>query len=98
MYYITAGLLAKMNSAYAGLAMEQYGYTAEQLESLNVSNYLLGNLVPVTIGNILGGILCIGLPLFYLNRDKASKEAAVLLKEEMRNDVVYGRSIADIGR
>lgn len=98
MYYITAGLLAKMNSAYAGLAMEQYGYTGEQLESLNVSNYLLGNLVPVTIGNILGGILCIGLPLFYLNRDKASKEASVLLKEEMRNDVIYGRGIADTGR
>ena len=98
MYYITAGLLAKMNSVYAGLAMEQYGYNREQLESLNVSNYLLGNLVPVTIGNILGGILCIGLPLFYLNRDKASKEATVLLKEEMRNDVIYGRGIADTGR
>ena len=98
MYYITAGLLAKLNSTYTGLAMEQYGYTGEQLESLKVSNYLLGNLVPVTIGNILGGILCIGLPLFYLNRDKTSKEATVLLKEEMRNDVIYGRGIADTGR
>lgn len=95
MYYITAGLLAKMNSTYVGLAVEQYGYTSEQLESLNVANYLLGNLVPVTIGNILGGVLCIGLPLFYLNREKAAVNATILLKEDMKNDAVYRRGIAD---
>ena len=78
--------------------MEQYGYTKEQLESLNVGNYLLGNLVPVTIGNILGGVVCIGLPLFYLNREKAADKATVLLKEDMKNDVVYRRGIADTGR
>ena len=70
MYYITAGLLAKTNSAYVELAMEQYGYTSEQLAGLNVENYVLGNLVPVTIGNILGGILFLGLPLFYSNKEK----------------------------
>lgn len=96
MYYITAGLLAKMNSTYLGLAVEQYGYTSEQLESLNVVNYLFGNLVPVTVGNILGGVLCIGLPLFYLNRDKTEKSLKV--KEEMKNDVVYRRGIANTGR
>ena len=97
MYYITAGLLAKMNSTYVGLAVEQYGYTSEQLESLNVANYLLGNLVPVTIGNILGGVLCIGLPLFYLNREKAAVNATILLKEDMKNDAVYRRGIAGTG-
>lgn len=96
MYYITAGLLAKMNLTYLGLAIEKYGYTGEQVKSLNMVNYLWGNLVPVTIGNILGGVLCIGLPLFYLNRDKLKKPVAV--KEEMKNDLIYGRSIADTGR
>lgn len=70
MYYITAGLIAKLNPAYVQLAMEQYGYTTEQLSVLNISNYLIGNLVPVTIGNILGGMVFLGLPLFYLNREK----------------------------
>lgn len=93
MYYITAGLLAKMNSTYVGLAVEQYGYTSEQLESLNVSNYLFGNLLPVTIGNIIGGVVCIALPLYYLNRDKVEQPLA--LKEELKNDVVYRRGVAD---
>ena len=31
MYYITAGLLCKLNPAYVQMAMEQYGYTADQL-------------------------------------------------------------------
>ena len=96
MYYITAGLVAKMNPTYLGLAMEKYGYTAEQMKSLNIGNYLWSNLVPVTIGNVLGGVLCIGLPLFYLNRDKGKKPATV--KEEMKNGLIYGRSIADTGR
>ena len=97
MYYITAGLLAKSNSAYAELAMEQYGYTAEQLEVLNIENYLLGNLVPVTIGNILGGILFLGLPLYYLNKERAEAKEENTLKEGMEHDVVYRRGIAGSG-
>lgn len=98
MYYITAGMLAKLNPAYTSVAAEQYGYTKEQLAGLNTGSYLLANLVPVTIGNILGGVLCIGLPLFFLNREKAAAGAAVLSKEDMKNDIVYGRGIADISR
>lgn len=74
MYYITAGIAAKANSVYAQLAMDQYGFTAEKLASLNVKSFLVNNLLPVTIGNILGGILLLGLPLYYLNRDKAEKK------------------------
>ena len=97
MYYITAGLLAKTNSTYVELAMEQYGYGGEQLDALNGTNYLLGNLVPVTIGNILGGILFLGLPLFYLNKEKAEAKEKDTLKEGMNNDVVYRRGVAGTG-
>ena len=97
MYYITAGLVAKMNPVYAELAMEQYGYSAEQLASLNVGNYLLGNLLPVTIGNILGGILFIGIPLYYLNREKVVKEEKNMLKEGLEHEGVYRRGIAGTG-
>lgn len=66
MYYITAGIVAKMNPAYVQTAMEAYGYSAEQLASLNWQNFLIGNLIPVTIGNIIGGMVVLGLPLLYL--------------------------------
>lgn len=63
MYYITAGLIAKTNPAYVQAAEEAYGITAESLANLNVYNFLVSNLIPVTIGNILGGMVFVGLPL-----------------------------------
>ena len=69
MYYITAGLVAKMNSAYVQIAMTEYGFTTADLSGLNIQNFLLGNLVPVTIGNMIGGMVVIGIPLLYLNRE-----------------------------
>lgn len=70
MYYITAGLLAKCNPDYVKAAMDAYGYTKEQLASLNITNYVVGNLLPVTIGNILGGMVFLGIPLYFLNVDR----------------------------
>lgn len=70
MYYITAGLLAKLNPSYVQVAMEQYGYTAQQLDALNIPNFLFKNLLPVTIGNIIGGMVIVGLPLWYVNKEK----------------------------
>lgn len=70
MYYITAGLFAKLNPSYVQVAMEQYGYTAQQLDALNIPNFLFKNLLPVTIGNIIGGMVIVGLPLWYVNKEK----------------------------
>lgn len=72
MYYISAGILAGQKTEYVDLAMSLYGFTVEQMESLNFVNFFCSNLLPVTIGNILGGIIFIGMPLFYLNRSKSS--------------------------
>lgn len=66
MYYIPAGLLAGLNSDYVDAAVEAYGYTSGQLAKLNPVNFLAGNLLPVTIGNIIGGMLAFGLPLWYI--------------------------------
>lgn len=85
MYYITAGMLAVLNAEYAGLAMNTYGFSAEQIGSLNVINYFVTNLLPVTIGNILGGVLFVGVPLFYLNTNKTLSSNKIL-REEKRND------------
>lgn len=70
MYYITAGLLAKLNPSYVQVAMEQYGYTMQQLDALNIPNFLFKNLLSVTIGNIVGGMAVVGLPLWYVNKEK----------------------------
>lgn len=66
MYYIPTGMLAATNPAYVAKAEELYGITAEQLESLNMSG-LIQNFIPVTIGNILGGMLFIGCMLYFIN-------------------------------
>ena len=51
MYYIAAGLLAATHPGYAAPAAE----AGLDLSGLTVGNFLLGNLLPVTIGNVLGG-------------------------------------------
>ena len=70
MYYIPAGIFAKANSAYASLAMESYGYTTLQLDSLNWANFVMKNLIPVTLGNIVGGMVFVGLPLYFIHAQK----------------------------
>ena len=53
MYYISAGLFAKMVPEYASAATE----AGICLSDLTVSKFVFGNLLPVTIGNILGGVV-----------------------------------------
>lgn len=53
MYYIPAGLFAVKVPGYAALA-ESAGI---DLSALNWGGFLLNNLLPVTIGNILGGVI-----------------------------------------
>lgn len=65
MYYITSGILAKCNVGYTEAANSIYGL--QDLSVLNMKSLFINNLLPVTIGNIIGGSLCIGIPMFYLN-------------------------------
>lgn len=60
LYYIPAALFAKTIPAYAALAAEQ----GIDLSALTWTNFLLKNLLPVTAGNILGGVL-MGLLFWY---------------------------------
>lgn len=59
MFYIPAGMLAAANPDYAAKAEELYGITSSQIDSLNVAG-LFHNLIPVTIGNIIGGAVIVG--------------------------------------
>ena len=52
LYYIPAGLFAKIVPAYAALAAE----SGVDLSALTWANCILRNLIPVTVGNIIGGV------------------------------------------
>ena len=76
MYYISAGIFAKANSTYASAAMESYGYTTLQLDSLNWANFVVKNLIPVTLGNIVGGMVFVGLPLYLIHQTTLKADEA----------------------
>lgn len=52
MYYVPAGLMAKSAERYIAAA----GIGTESLAELTWMNFIFKNLVPVTIGNIIGGV------------------------------------------
>jgi formate/nitrite transporter len=53
MYMITNGLLNKTSEAVVTAS----GFTAEQLSTLNIKAFLIDNLIPVTLGNIIGALI-----------------------------------------
>lgn len=70
MFYIPAGIIAGTDSTYVAKAQELYGITAEQIAAdLNISGFV-SNLIPVTIGNILGGMVFVALPLYAIHKSK----------------------------
>ena len=71
MYYIPAAIFASANETYSLTAMTEYGYTAAQLEAVNWSSFLTQNLIPVTLGNIIGGMLFVGVPLYLIHCQKS---------------------------
>lgn len=80
MYYVPAGIFAASNESYVNAAEVAYGYTAAQLEVLNWGNFLLNNLLPVTLGNIVGGMVFVGIPLYVIHSAKLQQEMPVAAK------------------
>ncbi|ONI39825.1 FdhC protein [Candidatus Epulonipiscium fishelsonii] len=53
MYYVPAAIFAKSNPDLIELS----GYASEKLSEITWGNFFIHNAIPVTIGNILGGVL-----------------------------------------
>lgn len=70
MFYIPMGIAAKSNPFFAELAMNSYGISAEQLSALSVTNMFVKNLLPVTLGNIVGGMFVLGIPFAFTTSKK----------------------------
>ncbi|MBO5093966.1 MAG: formate/nitrite transporter family protein [Lachnospiraceae bacterium] len=72
MFYIPAGILAASRPDYVAKAQELYGITAQQCESLTAVSSL-NNLVPVTIGNMIGGAVFIGATYYFISVHKSDQ-------------------------
>lgn len=64
MYYIPAGILAKANPIYVQQATA-LGVTPGALDRLNWMSFITSNLIPVTLGNMVGGIVFVGLIFWF---------------------------------
>ncbi len=71
MYYIPAGILAKSNPEWVRQAIS-LGSTAEKIQELNWPGFFLKNLIPVTLGNLIGGAVFTGMAYWfvYLKKEK----------------------------
>lgn len=57
MYYFSIGILAKSNDAFVKVS----GLSSEKLANISWSSAFINNLIPVTLGNIVGGVVFVGL-------------------------------------
>lgn len=69
MFYLPAGIFAAQNDTYVQKAIELYGLTQDKICSITVGNMFLTNLLPVTIGNIIGGIF-VGIVYYVVYKKK----------------------------
>ncbi len=69
MYYISAGLFAAGNEAY--LAASKF---ASDISALTWGSFFVKNLIPVTLGNIIGGSVLVGLGYWFVYARDVMKE------------------------
>lgn len=78
MYFIPAGILAAGNPELVSLS----GLGAEKLSYLTWKGFFLNNLIPATIGNIIGGALAVGMVYRLVYLKGAQKVKPVSLAKE----------------
>lgn len=74
MYYIPAGIMAKGTKSFADAAAA-LGITTQKLAHLNWQSFAINNLVPVTLGNIVGGGIFVATAywLVYIRKNMKSR-------------------------
>jgi formate/nitrite transporter len=73
MYYIPAGILAKANPVFLKQALD-LGVKEAALEKLNWGGFLVSNLLPVTLGNIFGALVFVGMIFWISHRHEIAKK------------------------
>jgi formate/nitrite transporter len=69
-YFISIGLFIKAGAASS--FWTAIGKTPADFPNLNWSNFLIGNLLPVTIGNVIGGSIMVGVVYWFVYLRKKS--------------------------
>ena len=67
MYFVSAGLFASGNSAYVAAA-------AADPSVLTWGAFFVKNLLPVTLGNIVGGSILVGVPYWFIYLKDSTKK------------------------
>src|SRR6266540_4519306 len=73
MYFIPIGLLIKTDTAF----LTSIGKSVTDYADLTWTNFFLVNLLPVTLGNVLGGVVLVGLVYWFIYLRPKATEAAV---------------------
>jgi formate/nitrite transporter len=63
MYYVPAGIFIKGKPEIIAAAIG-HGVSEKAIDALNWQSFLVGNLIPVTLGNIIGGGVLVGMAYF----------------------------------
>lgn len=74
MYFIPMGIFTSKNSTYVEQAKAIYGLTESQINAVSWKNFFTTNLIPVTIGNIVGGVVCVALIYWVVYLKKKNTE------------------------
>lgn len=73
MYYFSIGLMAKVNPTF----IEKSHLTADKIDGLNLHNIIFNNMIPATIGNIIGGSVFVGLAYWGIYKFNSSSKNQV---------------------
>lgn len=84
MYFVPAGIFAKLNPAVTTALTGAVGaeQAAAMMDSLTWSNFFTVNLIPVTIGNVIGGVVLVATAYWYAYAKpaRAAKQAVASVR------------------
>jgi formate/nitrite transporter len=95
MYFISAGLVLKQSPEVLVATGEMLGQMPD-LSNLTIYGFLVDNLLPVTLGNIIGGTLFVGLAHWFLFLRPAAVEPIRKLMTSGPPTVVLDTSVAEV--
>ena len=94
MYFIPAGLLVKQNPQMLAAAQATLG-SAPDLSGLTIPGFLINNLLPVTLGNIIGGSFFVVAIYWFVYMRRTAAEPIRRLMTSGPPTVAPGTSVAE---
>lgn len=90
MYYIPAGIMAKANKDWVAASH----LDSSKLDALNWGSFFTKNLIPVTLGNIVGGVLFVGAIYWFVYLRKTDTKKAFKKRSELERVTSIHKSIS----